>query len=144
MGRASSMAWWPPWASFRGSAEPMENSPPGIQTMPTGRRPGGGPVLATIGANERGGDAGGGVAAERLPPVQEAPRIPIARPSARRPSRVDNTPLSRLTLYRERTFSPGGPTSWMPCVLMQSERSNLHPSVVWGKNERDQHQTGQQ
>src|SRR5262245_10305902 len=40
-----------------GSAAPIENSPPGIQTIPSGADPGAAPVLTTVGRNV---DAGGG------------------------------------------------------------------------------------
>src|ERR1700722_9755455 len=51
MGRASSMASPPPWGKERGSALPIENSPPGIQTIPSGTDFGGGMVFARVGRN---------------------------------------------------------------------------------------------
>src|SRR5262249_34423230 len=41
----------PPSGTPRGSRAPMENSPPGIQTMPCGASLGAGTELATVGKN---------------------------------------------------------------------------------------------
>src|ERR1700722_13801551 len=49
MGRASAIASLPPSGSRRGSLQPMENSPPGIHTMPTGWFWGGGAAFTTVG-----------------------------------------------------------------------------------------------
>src|SRR5262245_27142344 len=62
MGRASAIASWPPCSSPRGSAAPMENSPPGIHTMPAGVGPGAAGTAATVAANA---GAGAGSAAAR-------------------------------------------------------------------------------
>src|SRR5438477_198429 len=49
MGRASSMASSPPHSDSRGSAFPIENSPPGTQTIPSGASPGAGVLLGIVG-----------------------------------------------------------------------------------------------
>src|SRR5688572_14451755 len=49
----------PSQAHATGSSEPMENSPPGIQTMPSGAGPGAGAVTAIVGP--KGAAAGAGV-----------------------------------------------------------------------------------
>src|SRR5262245_44830317 len=46
-----------------GSAAPIENSPPGIHTMPSGAGPGGAGALAVVGRNVAAVDAGAVVAA---------------------------------------------------------------------------------
>src|SRR5262245_27959202 len=59
MGRASAMGSWPPCSIPRGSAAPIENSPPGIQAMPAGAGPGGAATAGTVAVNT--GPAGAGV-----------------------------------------------------------------------------------
>src|SRR5688572_6556454 len=62
------MASGPPQIALRGSALPMENSPPGIQTIPSGAGPGGALLLEIVGANSlEAGTVGG---ASRLQAVQ--------------------------------------------------------------------------
>src|SRR6516165_1430680 len=66
MGRESRVACMPTSPSLGESAAPMENSPPGIQTMPRGVTPGAGVVLGMVGPKGGGleefidveGDAG--------------------------------------------------------------------------------------
>ena len=52
MGRESVVACMPTWPSIGASCAPMENSPPGIQTMPFGGAAGDGLVLGTVGPKE--------------------------------------------------------------------------------------------
>src|SRR5271157_264208 len=49
MGRASWVAFMPTGFMSGGSLAPMENSPPGIQTMPGGGEPGAGVLFALVG-----------------------------------------------------------------------------------------------
>src|SRR5262245_295667 len=59
MGRASPIASGPPHIEPRGSSLPIENSPPGIHTMPSGAGVGGGAWFGIVAANaevERGWD----------------------------------------------------------------------------------------
>src|SRR5215471_8739940 len=51
MGRASSVAFMPTSSISGGSPAPMENSPPGIQTIPSGARRGAGSRFSTVGWN---------------------------------------------------------------------------------------------
>src|SRR3954451_8964261 len=51
MGRASWVAFMPTSSMSGGSLAPIENSPPGIQTMPAGAVAGAEPALATVGRN---------------------------------------------------------------------------------------------
>src|SRR5262245_66484739 len=51
MGRASAMASGPPHSDERGSSQPIENSPPGIQTIPAGALPEGLDLFSTVGRN---------------------------------------------------------------------------------------------
>src|SRR5579872_6744563 len=51
MGRASPIGSGPPQIEPRGSSEPIENSPPGIQTIPAGAMPGGLAEFSTVGKN---------------------------------------------------------------------------------------------
>src|SRR6185436_15670872 len=51
MGRASPMGSGPPCSSPRGSDAPIENSPPGIQTIPLGGGPAGTVSAGTVAAN---------------------------------------------------------------------------------------------
>src|SRR5262245_6637452 len=92
MGRASSIESVHPATQPRGSAEPIENSPPGIQTMPGGGSPAGAPALGRVAANadETSRDAASfsgrverrTIAATRTaaPPTRIAAATPQARP----------------------------------------------------------------
>src|ERR1700679_1610720 len=51
MGRASSMTSCPPSGRAVGSLAPIENSPPGIQFMPSGGLPGAGVLFCIVGRN---------------------------------------------------------------------------------------------
>src|SRR4051812_20142763 len=51
MGRASSVRPCTSHIPSLDAVAPMENSPPGIHTIPSGAGPGGGPLLGTVGAN---------------------------------------------------------------------------------------------
>jgi hypothetical protein len=51
MGRESVVARIPTMSMSGGSAAPIENSPPGIHTMPRGAGAGAGRVFGTVGAN---------------------------------------------------------------------------------------------
>src|SRR5262245_36397635 len=53
MGRASAMASGPPHNDERGSSQPIENSPPGTQTIPAGVLPEGLDLFSTVGRNAR-------------------------------------------------------------------------------------------
>ena len=50
MGLASSVAFMPTSSTSGGSFAPIENSPPGIQTIPTGAGPGAAAGVGTVGA----------------------------------------------------------------------------------------------
>src|SRR5262245_32036929 len=50
MGRASAIPSGPPCGCERGSSQPIENSPPGIQTIPSGASSGGEELLGLVGA----------------------------------------------------------------------------------------------
>src|SRR5437879_2845425 len=50
MGRESTIACIPTSFVWEGSRAPMENSPPGIHTMPSGALPGGGAELGMLGS----------------------------------------------------------------------------------------------
>src|SRR5262249_29758473 len=77
IGRASSMDCIPPSGTPRGSRAPMENSPPGIQTMPSGVSLGGVAGLAAVGRNvaSTGGDDG--------PAINVRERVSDQAPKAR-------------------------------------------------------------
>src|SRR5579862_8038933 len=51
MGRASLVAFIPTSSMSGGSLAPIENSPPGIQTIPSGGDPGAVALLTTVGRN---------------------------------------------------------------------------------------------
>ena len=72
MGRESVVACIPT-ASFMsgGSCAPMENSPPGIQTMPSGASPGGGVLFSTVGRNA----GAAGMSRPKRTPAQDVERI---------------------------------------------------------------------
>src|SRR5262245_58606867 len=66
IGRVSSIGSCPPCGSIRGSADPIENSPPGIQTIRSGAGAAGVPAFGTVASKSDpaglGGAAVGGAA----------------------------------------------------------------------------------
>src|SRR5215471_15209714 len=61
-----------------GSAAPIENSPPGIQTMPAGAGPGGVAMFATVAVK-----TDTGVARSRAAPIAAVASVAATRPLAR-------------------------------------------------------------
>src|SRR5215831_3514044 len=89
MGRESRVACIPTSPSLGESAAPMENSPPGIQTMPGGVALGAGVVFGTVGPNVAG--------LEELVDGDEAGALPLAASAAWRERDVKATIPARTS-----------------------------------------------
>src|SRR5271157_3381888 len=87
MGRASSVAFMPTSSMSGGSLAPMENSPPGIHTIPAGGKFGALDGLEIVGPNIAAAGEGGG-----------APALAVSVTRRERINRTDNAVTSTATM----------------------------------------------